>query len=127
MAFIEKNLNPKNRNASDCVVRAIMCAENKSWLEVYDELCAIGRKKNDIPSSKRVFNEYLKKYKTLNPMYIDKSEKKHRYKVSEIEGIHKNKIIIVQLAGHMACVKFGDLIDTWNCSNKAIYKMWHVC
>ena len=32
------NANPLGRNVNDCSVRAIACATDRSWYDVYDEL-----------------------------------------------------------------------------------------
>ena len=39
--FTKTNANPKNKRTNDCVIRAIALAENKTWLEVFDELAEL--------------------------------------------------------------------------------------
>ena len=58
--FIETNPNPNGSYASDCMVRAISIATNKSWNETYINLCLTGLMMYDMPSSNRVWSEYLR-------------------------------------------------------------------
>ena len=58
--FIMKNPNPVNKFTSDCVVRALCLAQNKTWDEVYWELCEVGFQMGDWGSSNAVWGAYLK-------------------------------------------------------------------
>ena len=39
MEFIKYNNNPKQNKTNDCVIRSISLALNKSWEDVYKDLC----------------------------------------------------------------------------------------
>ena len=58
--FIQTNPNPNGSYVGDCVVRARALAEDKTWNETYINLCLTGLMMYDMPSSNRVWNEYLK-------------------------------------------------------------------
>jgi hypothetical protein len=60
--FINENLNPLKRKVGDCVIRSLAKALDKSWIEVYDDLCSIGRKEFCNPNSTEVASLYLKRY-----------------------------------------------------------------
>ena len=52
------NPNPAHKNVGDCVVRAISIAMRRSWIEVYDDICQIGREEYDMPNSDAVWGLY---------------------------------------------------------------------
>ena len=61
MNLIKTNVNPKEwKHEGDCVVRALAQASGKNWIQVYDELYEIGRKKCRMPNSQKVYEEWLK-------------------------------------------------------------------
>jgi hypothetical protein len=57
--FVYFNPNPESKLVGDCVVRAIAALLDKTWEQVYDELCECGRAMYDMPSSNEVWTEYL--------------------------------------------------------------------
>ena len=52
------NPNPAHKNVGDCVVRAISIAMRRPWVEVYDDICQIGREEYDMPNSDAVWGLY---------------------------------------------------------------------
>lgn len=119
MRFTKTNPHPTGKKIGDCVIRAIVLAEKRDWVEVYDRLVAIGRELHDMPNSKNVYEKYLldrgwKKEKM--PRYLTGK----RYKLKELADIHDNETIIVSIAKHIATVINGELVDTWDCSNKCV-------
>ena len=61
MAYIHLNVNPRNRNTSDCVIRAIAVATNRSWNEVFMDLADQALELSDIMESNSTWGIYLKK------------------------------------------------------------------
>lgn len=60
MGYVFHNENPKNILTGDCVIRAISLIANSTWQDVYNELCILGAKMADMPSSNRVWISSLK-------------------------------------------------------------------
>lgn len=58
--YIFYNPNPEGKSTGDCVIRALTKALNKSWEQVYVELCLQGYILGDMPSSNSVWSSYLK-------------------------------------------------------------------
>lgn len=58
--WVRCNPNPLGRLANDCVVRAIAVATERSWGDVYADLCREGRRECDMPSSNAVWGKFLK-------------------------------------------------------------------
>lgn len=54
-----KSGKPKYWGKKDDGIRALCKAYDKTWHEMYDELCTYAKKHNDIAQSKTVINDYL--------------------------------------------------------------------
>ena len=57
--YIYANPNPKRKTVGDCVIRGISIITDQSWSIVYKDLCDLGFKLHDMPSSNAVWSEYL--------------------------------------------------------------------
>lgn len=120
MAFIISNPNPHGSYVGDCVIRAIAIVEDKSWDEVYLGLAIQGFIMGDMPSSNRVWNEYLKSkgYKR----YIVSDDCPECYTIKDFCGEHFKGRYILGTGSHAVAVIDGDWIDTWNsCDETPIY------
>ena len=124
MKFVKENVNPKNRKTGDCVIRAIAKAEGKEWVEVFDSLVEIARKRCSVPNSPDAYEQYLKKYETVKVMYTREDGKKKRYLAGEVCGW--DGVYVISLANHLTTVVDGALYDTWDCSQKSAYKIWKI-
>lgn len=120
--FAYTNANPKGRKTSDCVVRAISIAENRPWLDVFDELTEIARNDFTLLNSPDCYKKYLKKYPKVNVFFFDGDDKKKRFKVKDI--CRMKGTFIVSVANHLTCVKDGKIHDTWDCGHKSVYEIW---
>jgi hypothetical protein len=121
--YVKENVNPKKRVTGDCVIRAITKAENKQWLDVYDELSTIARKNYTLPNNKDSYNEYLKKYEKINVYHTLKGKKK-RYTVKEVS--EWDGTYIISIANHMTMASNGNYYDLWDCGNRCAYVIWKV-
>ena len=61
MSFIHCNPNPKGRNTGDCVIRAIAICMDRSWDDVYADVCYQGLVDASMPSENSVWGNYLRK------------------------------------------------------------------
>lgn len=125
MGFIRYNDNPFGLDVGDCVIRSISLALNYNWFMVHDELCFLSRKMADMPSSNRVWKQYLanKGYREYhaqnscpNCLTVDKFAKTHpngRYVLSTCEYTKANDNLIVT-GTHVVAVIDGDYYDTWD-------------
>lgn len=124
MKFKKFNANPKEwKLEGDCAVRAICTAEGLDWLEVYDALYEIGRKKCRMQNSKQTYENLLDNLgwiKLPMPRHRDNT----RYTVEELIDEYTDKTLIISVAHHLTCSKNGVLIDTWNCKHKSVGNYW---
>ena len=112
------NANPLGLYEDDCVIRAISCATNKSWDQVYDELSDEAQAKGTLLDKVVFVRGYLDSHfkRISNPPY----------KVYQAALNFKNNIVICSMRGHLVCIKYGKILDTINPSNKIIEDVWVV-
>ena len=58
--WVKCNPNPLGKTTGDCVVRALAIAMDQSWRKTYRQLCDLGEKHADMPSSNAVWGLYLR-------------------------------------------------------------------
>lgn len=124
MAYIYYNDNPFGLDVGDCVIRAISVGLNYNWFMVHDELSFLSRKMADMPSSNRVWKQYLKDKgytekviethcpNCLTLIAFCRSHPQGRYIVSTCEYTKANNIIVT--GTHLVAVIDGDYYDTWD-------------
>lgn len=116
MSYKYENPNPQSKKVGDCTVRAIALATNKSWNEVYLNLCVYGLLMADMPSSNDVWMQYLH----------DNGWNFHRlqdtcpfcYSIADFARDNNKGTYIVGTGTHVICVKQGDRMDTWDSGDK---------
>lgn len=112
------NENPLNKYTDDCVIRSISCATNRSWDEVYDELSDLAQYQGTLFDQKEFVLWYLDNHFRRVP-YIP-------YKVEDIGLEYPNNIILCTMNGHICCVKYGTIYDTFNPSDRIVEDAWIV-
>lgn len=116
------NLNPLGKSVGDCTVRAIAKATNKSWIDIYYDLCDKGAELADMPSSNAVWGAYLYdigfRRKTMPNTCPD------CYSVADFANDHQYGIYILALSGHVVCVIDGVIYDAWDSSNETVIYYW---
>lgn len=122
--YIKYNHNPAGIQVGDCVIRAIATALDFDWYLVHDELCNLSRDMTDMPSSNRVWKEYLRSYgfrETMidtdcpNCLTVKDFCEQHpvgRYILSTCEYTAANKIVVS--GTHVVAVIYGDWLDIWD-------------
>lgn len=127
MEFIRYNNNPRSRKASDCVIRALSLALDKSWYQIYRELFELGLEECRMINEPDLYQLYLKK-QGLEKQRMPKRPDNTRYTVKEFanELAKPDKIYILSIAHHITVIKNKDLYDTWNCSHKSVGNYWIV-
>lgn len=123
--YIYYNDNPFDLDVGDCVIRAISLALNYNWFMVHDELSFLSRKMADMPSSNRVWKQYLydKGYREYqinntcpNCLTVEGFCRKHpfgRFVLSTAEYTKARDNLIVT-GTHVVAVIDGNYYDTWD-------------
>lgn len=116
------NANPKNLKVGDCVIRAICTAFDQSWEKIYIDLCLKGYEMADMPSSNRVWMEYLKENGWRRHIIPDTCPE--CYTVKDFCGEHFKGTYILGSGTHTICVKDSDWIDTWDSGEEYVVYYW---
>ena len=112
------NENPLGIFTDDCVLRALSCATNRSWDEVYDELSDLAQERGTLLDKKDFVRWYLDTHfrRIPNPPY----------KVIDVARNFKNHIVLCTMRGHICCIKYGRILDTFNPSERIVEDVWVV-
>lgn len=120
--YIKLNVNPVCRRGDDCTVRAIATALDKTWEQVYVDLCVYGLKEYDMPSSNHVWGAYL----------LDKGWKRQSvpnscplcYTVKQFADEHPEGRYILALHGHVVACVSGCYMDSWDSGQEVVVYYW---
>lgn len=116
--YLFYNENPLKLFEDDCVVRSISCATNRSWDNVYDELSDLAQERGTLLDKKEFVRSYLDThFKRIN---------NPPYKVYEVAEKFKNNIVLCTMRGHITCIKYGIIYDTFNPSDRIVEDVWVV-
>lgn len=120
MRYRYYNNNPFQRNVSDCTVRAIALATNKSWDETYQHLSDYARSQGITFSEIEFINDYLsRKY----PRYC---QDKKVATVGEFADLQLPGRWLVTMGGHITCVINGTIFDTFDPSERYLWCAYYV-
>lgn len=116
------NINPLHRRADDCTVRAIATVLDKSWEEVYADLCLEGLRYYDMPSANHVWGSYLKKNGFRRHIIPDSCPQ--CYTVEDFARDNPKGRYILALSGHVVPIINGDWIDTTDSGSRIAIYYW---
>lgn len=112
MAFIHYNPNPHGEYVGDCVIRAITKALDKSWNEIYLAMALVGYSMGDMPSSNRVWGQFLKDMGYRR--YIIPNTCPDCYTIRAFCEDNPKGTYIVGTGTHVVTVKDGNYYDSWD-------------
>lgn len=118
MAYVYHNANPLNRYTPDCVIRSTSCATHRSWDEVYDELSDLAQ-----------YNGTMFDQKDFVIWYLDSNYERVPYlplKVKDVAMEYPNNIILCTMRGHICCIRYGIIYDTFDPSERIAEGAWIV-
>lgn len=116
------NPHPDDKLVGDCVKRAITICSNIDYKNVQLELNrykkitkakTFNERKNWVP-----FVEKVLKWKKLQGF--------QNMKIGDFAKTYPKGTYLIKCRGHLTTVKDGKVLDTWNCSYKAINRIWEV-
>ena len=112
------NANAVNKFEDDCVIRAISCATNRSWDNVYDYLSDIAQYEGTLFDKKPFVISYLDRtYERLYGLHGS---------VGYISSLFLNNILLITTGGHIVCSKHGIIYDTFDCRDRETEYVWLV-
>ena len=117
------NSNPNKNKTSDCVIRAICTALNKSWDDVLKELTEYALKYKYFINCQELYGIYLKD----NKWKKHKAPHKRNGDVYLLgEWLKKNGIeaIVTIDDDHLTYVNNHIVYDIWNCTDNEVGTFW---
>lgn len=116
------NPNPFKKEVGDCVVRALCKATERSWKDVYLELCSLGLELGDMPSGDETWKAYLiKNGFSYVPCKVKKGQK--RPKVNNIK-IPKGQPAVLRVSNHLVTIVDNKFYDLWDSGECSVYGYW---
>ena len=127
--FTFKNVNPKNKFGSDCVVRAIAEATGQSWETTIREMTELGIKKGLVLNDASLYPLYLKE-KGFSEIKEPRKHDNTKMSVKEWLGSrdgwlwHSYKVVANVGSHHVVAIMNNKVIDTWDSTNQTMHKFW---
>lgn len=112
------NANSHNRNISDCFIRCLSVLTNRRWLDVYKEVSNLAGRQGMMFSDVEFVEDYL------DDRYD--REKHHAITVGEFAEEHPYNKYAVTMTGHITAIINGEIIDTFDCSDRLIRCAWRI-
>lgn len=116
--YINYNANSHGNNISDCVIRALSVLTNRTWRSVYDELTRLAG--DEGLTFERV--EFVEDY--LDDRYPRQCH--YARTIGEFAKEHPYGRYAVTMDGHITAVVEGDIVDTFDCSNRIMRCAWKI-
>lgn len=111
------NMNPDGESIGDCVIRAISLALDENYFDVVEDLIRNADYFNCDLLVKECYSNMLDSFDF--PRY-----KGNGRTVEEVaKDFYKDKVLI-RIDGHLTCSIFGDIYDTWDCSDEIVDCFW---
>lgn len=118
------NANPKGKNASDCVVRALCVALEQDYQTTARELLECGLEIGYACNEDKTINEYLARKGWIRY----KKPTMPNNKAMRVSGLvlreRKGTVVVKVGAHHISLIKDGVIWDTWDCSKKVAQQYW---
>lgn len=112
------NANPRNNNTTDCFIRSLSCATDKSWDYTYDKISNLSQWSGTTMDNREFIIEYLDRNFKRLPKFDGT--------IGEASEFYDDSIVLITTPGHIVCSKYGILYDTWDSSNRFVEFIWLV-
>ena len=127
MSYQFYNAHPKGLFVGDCVKRAISKAANMDYMEVQR---ALNRHKK-ITGCANYFDHnhgthYVEHVLKGTPMSFPAVKGQPRMNGERFCKAYPKGNYILSMAGHLSCCVDGVIYDTWDCTDKCVYKAYKV-
>ena len=120
--WVQSNNNPDKALVGDCTVRAISKAIGKPWDDTYIYLAVQGFKMKDMPSSNRVWGEFL--YNNGFRRFIIPDSCPNCYTIKDFCEDHKDGKYVLATGTHVVCVADGNYYDSWDSGDETPIYYW---
>lgn len=122
--WIKSNPNPLKKEVPDCVIRAVSIALGRSWFDIYDDLCRLGKQECNMPSADAVWGKYLYRM-GFEPFLLPQScpvcVNVRTFCLMYPEGRY-----IIGTGTHAVAVINGDYYDSWDSGEQVPSFFWRI-
>ena len=118
MAYVHYNPNPNGSYVGDCVIRAISKALNMPWHKTYANLAIQGYAMGDMPSSNRVWGQYLRSCGYRR--YVVPNTCPDCYTVKDFCKDNPRGTYLLSTGTHLVCCIDGSYYDAWDSGDETI-------
>lgn len=120
MLFVFYNRNPDYDIEKDCVVRAISTALDEDYYKTERMLEDVGFCYECEELEVGCYSYLLERVLGFD-VYGGNGRK-----VSSIVEEYPDKTLLIRVPGHLTCAIYGNLYDTWDCSDETVDRFWIV-
>lgn len=106
------NPNPAGRSVGDCAVRAVAAALGVDWETAYTMIADTGFRMADMPSSNSVWGAVLRQHGFRR--YAIPNTCPDCYTMEQFAEDHPEGIYVVGTGNHVATIRDGWVMDSWN-------------
>lgn len=120
--WLEYNPNPAGRNVGDCSVRAISAALGVDWETAFALIAKAAYQMADMPSSNSVWGAVLRQrgfYRHAIPNTCPEC-----FTAEDFCRDHPHGVYVLGFGNHVATVKDGIILDSWDSSNEIPQYYW---
>lgn len=120
--FIKTNPNPNGLYVEDCVIRAICVATNRSWDDVFVNLCLQAFIMKNMPSVNKVWGTYLSSIGF--EQYHLPNTCPDCYSIKTFCVDNPVGIFILATGSHVVAVIDGNYYDAWDSGDEMPIYVW---
>lgn len=118
------NAHPKGLNVKDCALRAYCTAMKMDYNDARNKL---NRMKRDLGFTSYKCRSFIKiLYKDYNKISFPAEKGYARMNGQLFMEKFPKGVYILNMAKHLSVCIDGDILDTWDCTDKCIYNAWEV-
>jgi hypothetical protein len=112
------NNNPHNRHIDDCSIRALSLLTNRSWNDTYEELSYLANQDSLMMDSVAFLENYLD----------DRYPRECHYSktIGEFANEYPYGKYAVSTNGHLTAIVNGNIMDTFDPSNRIMRCAWRI-
>ena len=116
------NPNPVNRNVGDCAIRAVAAALDVDWEMAFAMIADNAFQMGDMPSSNAVWGSVLRQHGFKRSVIPNSCP--DCYTAEQFAEDHPHGTYVLGFGNHVATVKDGVILDSWDSSQEIPQYYW---
>ena len=120
--FSPKQRTNKNLHIGDCVIRSIVHATGKNYLQVWVDLMKLSQETLFLPNHEKTYGKYL-----ISLGWVKRKPKRNEYNRTYEVRLFPTKPrgkYIIQTRRHLTTIINGKHLDSWNCGYYRANSYW---